>query len=112
MDTLNITALSVETKIGVYGWEQRINQRLLIDISIPFDFKDCKDSLSNTLDYADLCQTVTQFVESTSFQLIETVAEQIAQLIKQKYPVSKVSVAVTKPHAVKNAAGIQVVVNR
>lgn len=112
MDTLNITALSIETKIGVYGWEQRINQRLLIDISIPYNFQDCKDNLSNTLDYDDLCQTVTQFVESTSFQLIETVAEQIAQLIKQKYLVNKVSVAVSKPHAVKNAGGIQVVVNR
>ncbi|KGP63398.1 diguanylate cyclase [Legionella norrlandica] len=112
MDILNITALSVETKIGVYGWEQRINQRLLIDISIPSNFKDCKDNLCNTLDYDDLCQTVTQFVESTSFQLIETVAEQIAYLIKQKYQVEKVSVAVSKPHAVKNAGGIQVIVDR
>ena len=112
MDVLKITALSVHTKIGVYDWEQKINQQLLIDISIPADFSSCEDHLSNTLDYDVLCQTVTEYVESNSFNLIETVAENVAQLIKNQFKVVQLTVAVSKPHAIKNAGGIQVIVTR
>ncbi|CEG57609.1 dihydroneopterin aldolase [Legionella fallonii] len=112
MDALNIKALSVATRIGVHAWEQQINQQLLIDIIIPSDFSTCQDNIANTIDYDALCQKVTQFVESQSFQLIESVADQVAHLIKQEFNVSQITVAVSKPHAVKNAGTIQVVVNR
>jgi dihydroneopterin aldolase len=112
MDSLNITALCVETTIGVYTWEQRIKQKLFIDISIPVDFKECNDNIEHALDYDKLCQSVTQFLESKSFQLIETVANEVASLIQQEYKVKQITVAVTKPHAIKNAGSIQVVANR
>ena len=112
MDTLNITALNVTTKIGVHAWEQRINQQLLLNISIPFNFEDCDDKLENTIDYDALCTTITEFVESKSFQLIETVAQQVAELIKQEFKATQATVAVSKPHAIKNAGSIQVVVTR
>lgn len=112
MDTLNIKSLNVTTKIGVHAWEQRINQQLLIDITIPGDFSFCEDNLVNTLDYDALCHTVTEFVQSTSFKLIESVANSIAHLIKQEFKVTKVIVTVSKPHAIKNAHAIQVTVTR
>lgn len=112
MDILNIKALSIMTKIGVHAWEQRINQQILIDISIHSDFSICQDNLANTIDYDVLCRTVTEFVESKSFQLIETVADEVARLIKQEFKVSQLTVAVSKPHAIKNAGSIQVVVSR
>jgi dihydroneopterin aldolase len=112
MDILNIKGLNVAAKIGVHVWEQRINQQLLIDISIPSDFSNCQDDIANTLDYDSLCKTVTEFVESKSFQLIESVADSVARLIQQEFKVTKINVAVSKPNAVKNAGTIQVVVNR
>ncbi|BCA96337.1 7,8-dihydroneopterin aldolase [Legionella antarctica] len=112
MDTLNIKALSVATRIGVHAWEQRIDQQLLIDITISADFSGCEDSLVNTIDYDALCKTVTEFVQSTSFQLIESVANHVALLIKQEFEVDQVTVKVSKPHAIKNAGTIQVMVNR
>lgn len=112
MDSLNIKALSVATKIGVYAWEQSIKQQLLLDITIPADFSACEENLANTVDYDALCKRVTEFVESQSFQLIETVADKVACLIKQEFKIIQLSVAVIKPHAVKNAGTIQVVVNR
>jgi dihydroneopterin aldolase len=112
LDTLNIKALSASTRIGVYAWEQKINQQLLLDISIETDFSACEEDLSKTIDYAALCEAVTQFIESRAFQLIETVANQVADLIKQQFHVAKVVVGVSKPHAVKNAGNIQVVITR
>jgi len=112
VDSLNIKALSVATKIGVYAWEQSIKQQLLLDIIIPADFSACEENLANTVDYDALCKRVTEFVESQSFQLIETVADKVASLIQQEFNITQLSVAVSKPHAVKNAGTIQVVVNR
>lgn len=112
MDNLMIKALCVETQIGVYAWEQQIKQKLYLDITIPIEFKDCEDKIENTLDYAKVCQAVTHFMGSKSFQLIETVANEVASLIQQEFKVQQLSVAVTKPNAVSNAGGIQVVANR
>ncbi|KTC90644.1 dihydroneopterin aldolase [Fluoribacter dumoffii] len=112
MDTLNIKGLNVSTRIGVYAWEQRINQQLLIDISIDADFSSCQEDLAKTLDYEALCRSVTGYVESKSFQLIETVANEVAELIKKQFTPSQVTVGISKPHAIKNAQNIQVIVRR
>ena len=111
-DLLQITALSAKTYVGVYVWEQRILQQLLLDICIHTDFTKCNNELANTIDYDQLCQRVTAFVESNTFTLIETVAEKVAQLIKDEFHVTKLTVSVSKPHAIKNAGGICVTVNR
>ena len=112
MDSLQITGLSVKTYIGVYNWEQKILQPLLIDILIPKDFSSCEDQLANTLDYAKLCQKVTLFLETNRFQLIETVAESITQLIKKEFSVHTLTVSVSKPFAMKNVANVQVSLTR
>ncbi|MDI9817935.1 MULTISPECIES: dihydroneopterin aldolase [unclassified Legionella] len=112
MDTLQITGLSIQTHIGVHAWEQKILQPLLIDITIPGDFSACQDDIANTIDYDKLCQQVTAYVEVNSFRLIETVAEQLAQLIKSAFNVQQITISVSKPHAIKNAANIRVTITR
>lgn len=111
-DTLTIESLSVSTQIGVYAWEQKIKQQLLLDISIPLDIQKCTDDLAHTIDYDALCQKVTHFAQSRSFQLIETVANNVAQLIQEEFKVTQLTVSVTKPHAIKNAGVIKITVNR
>lgn len=112
MDQLTISSLSVLTKIGVHKWEQAIDQRLLIDITIPTDVSNCQDELINTIDYDKLCQQVTTYVESNQFALIETVAERVAQLIKNEFMVNTLTVRVAKPQAIKNAANVAITVTR
>jgi dihydroneopterin aldolase len=112
MDKLQITALSVMTHIGVHDWEQRILQQLMLDIQLPIDVTTCDDQLTNTIDYDQLCHQVTEFVESTAFSLIETVAERVAQLIKTEFKVKTLIISVSKPHAIKNARNISVTIER
>ncbi len=112
IDTLRISALTINTRIGVHAWEQRISQKLLLDISIPVDLSTCNNDLANTIDYDALCQCVTEFVESNAFTLIETVADQVARLIKDTFKVEQLKVTVCKPFAVRNAGNICVSINR
>lgn len=112
MDTLHISALSLMTHIGIHEWEQRILQQLLLDIRISVDVATCNDELANTIDYDQLCQRVTTFIETNSFSLIETVAEKVAQLIKTEFQVTDLTVSVSKPHAIKNAGNVCITINR
>jgi len=79
---------------------------------IPLDISRCNDTLTNTIDYAQLCDKVTTFVSSQSFQLIETVAEQVATFIKTTFSIQQLTLKVSKPHAVSNAGLIQVIIER
>lgn len=111
MNYLEISDLEVFTTIGVYEWEQRIRQRLLIDIRIPMDFKPLNDELSNTIDYDALCQCVTASVESRPFHLIETVAEHITSILKERFQISELRLRVSKPGAIRNARTVSVSLN-
>ncbi|KTC66499.1 dihydroneopterin aldolase (plasmid) [Legionella adelaidensis] len=112
MDTLSVSNLAVFTFIGVYEWEQRIKQRLLLDISIPLDSSKINNNLKNTIDYDALCKSVTQLIESNSFTLIETVAEVVAQHIKETFHIDKLTLKVSKPEAIKNAANVSITIHR
>ncbi|PJD92905.1 MAG: dihydroneopterin aldolase [Legionella sp.] len=112
MDTLHIADLKIATQIGVYAWEQRIKQTLVFDLSIPLDLSHCQDNLANTIDYAQLCQHITEFVASRSFQLLETAAEQVLTLIQTHYGIEHLTLKVSKPFAVKNAGKIQIILER
>ena len=112
MDMLRISKLSTMSRIGIHAWEQRILQSLLFDIEIPSDFSTCEDQLEKTIDYDQLCQRITVFVETNAFKLIETVAEKVAQLIKEEFHVDAVTVCVSKPHAIKNAGNVSVTIKR
>ena len=112
MGILQISALSAMTRIGVHAWEQRIQQQLLIDIRIPLNIAECNNELANTINYDELCQCVTAYIETTSFSLIETVAEQVAQLIKTKFLVKELTLSISKPKAIKNAGNVTITITR
>ncbi len=112
MNYLRIEGLRIETRIGVHAWEKKINQVLLIDIEIPIDIpknsSPSQDVLENTVDYDALCQHVTELVTSNSFNLIETVAQQVLTSIQATFKVQALTLRVSKPHAIHNAKNISV----
>ena len=91
----------------MHSWEQRIVQPVLLDITIELPCKDYSDLLSNALDYDQLCTDIINFVANKSFALIETLAEQVAGLIRSQFSwVGSISVRVEKPWAIKQASGV------
>lgn len=112
MDNLVIKGLSIITRIGANKWEQQVKQRLLLDISIPVDFADCNDDLAQTLDYDKLCTSATEYLEQQSFQLIESVVNELAIFLKNEFKLKEVTITVHKPQAIKNAQSISVTATR
>jgi dihydroneopterin aldolase len=112
VDNLQISALRVNTQIGVHAWEQRIKQVLLLDITLPIDIGQCNDDIHKTIDYDALCREVTAFLEQNAFALIETAAEKTVQFIQQTFDIEHVTLSVSKPHAIANAGNISIILNR
>lgn len=112
IDSILISELQMSAHIGLHAWEQRILQPVILDITLPIDLRACDDKLENTIDYDELCQTVTTFVESTPFALLETLAERVAKLIQDTFHLEHLTIRACKPHAVKNAGNICVTIER
>lgn len=114
MDQVFIKGLAVNAVIGVYDWERTIRQRLVIDLDMGWDIAAAAagDDLSATLDYAAVSQRVTAFVEESSFQLVEALAERLAQLVLSEFSVPWLRLRVTKPGAVPAADGVGVLIER
>lgn len=113
-DKVLIEGLTVLTTIGVYEWEKTIKQKLILDLEMSWDNKPAgeSDDVSLCLDYFLVSQSITSFIQSTQFELIECVAERVAQLVIQKFSVHWLKVKVSKPGAIANASNVAVVIER
>jgi len=106
MDIVFIEQLSVITTIGVYDWEQTIEQKLVFDIEIAWDNR--KAAASD----ADISERVIAHVEGGKFALVERVAEEVADLLLETFQSPWVRIKVSKPGAVARAANVGVIIER
>ena len=114
MDIVFIEELSVITTIGVYDWEQTIQQKLVFDIEMGWDNRKAaaSDDVNDCLSYADISDAVIKHVEMQRFALVERVAEEIADLLLQRFNSPWVRIKVSKPGAVAQACNVGVVIER
>lgn len=114
MDIVFIEQLSVITTIGVYDWEQTIEQKLVFDIEMGWDNVAAakSDDVNDCLSYADVSETVISHVEGQRFALVERVAEEVAELLLNRFNSPWVRIKVSKPGAVARAANVGVIIER
>ena len=114
LDIIFIEALRVETVIGVYDWERRIRQPVVIDLEMGTDIAPAaaSDDVADALDYKAVSKRVQQFVGESSFFLVETLTERIAALVLDEFQVSWVRVRLNKVGALRGAAGVGIVIER
>ncbi|MDI5878287.1 bifunctional dihydroneopterin aldolase/7,8-dihydroneopterin epimerase [Enterobacter sp. EC-ML559] len=114
MDIVFIEQLSVSTTIGVYDWEQTIEQKLVFDIEMGWDNRKSakSDDVNDCLSYADISETVIGHVEGQRFALVERVAEEVADLLLSKFNSPWVRIKLSKPGAVARAANVGVIIER
>jgi dihydroneopterin aldolase len=114
MDIVFIEQLSVITTIGVYDWEQTIEQKLVFDIEMGWDNRAAakSDDVNDCLSYADISDVVVSHVEGQRFALVERVAEEVADLLLSRFNSPWVRIKLSKPGAVARAANVGVVIER
>ena len=100
--------------IGVHDWERRIRQPVVIGLEMGADVARAaaSDEVADTLDYDAVSKRIREFVGGSSFLLVETLAERVASLVLDEFPVPWVRVKLDKTGAVHDARGVGVVIER
>lgn len=113
-DTIFLTDLRVETVVGIWDWERKIRQTVSIDLEMAADVRRAAehDDIEHTLNYKAVAKRVQQFVADSEFQLVETLAEEIAATILDEFEIEWVEVRVAKPGAIRNAKDVGVLIRR
>jgi len=114
MDKIFLNELKVETVIGIWEWERKIRQTVVIDLEMSADIARAAatDSVDDTLNYKSVAKRIQAFVEESSFQLVETLAEKIAAIIRDEFDVQWVKVRVNKPGAIRGSRDVGVLIER
>lgn len=102
MDMIHVEELTVFANHGVLPEENRLGQKFLISLDLYLDILKAAETgdLSRSIDYAKVCERVTQWMQEESYPLIETVAQHLSEKLLLSYPVlQKVQVTVKKPWA-------------
>ena len=114
-DTIFINALTFSAIIGVLPHERITPQALTIDLQLEtecFSSAAATDQLNATVDYAEVAKAVETFCVTTKAQLVETLAEGIAQLLLQYDLITGAHITVSKPDALDKAASVGVKIYR
>jgi dihydroneopterin aldolase len=98
MDAIVIKQLDLQARIGITENERAASQRVVVSIvmepQMPLD--QTEDDLSRTVDYAAVCTAVRMLAAEGERRLIETLAEEIAKLVLERFAVRRVEVEVRK----------------
>ena len=114
MDIIFLNELKIDTVIGIWEWERKIRQTVVIDLEMSADIRKAAktDSVEDTLNYKQVAKRIQQFVGESSFQLVETLAEKIAGIIRDEFSVEWVRVSVNKPGAIRGSRDVGVRIER
>lgn len=114
MDIIYLRDLRVDTVIGIYDWEREIRQTVVIDLEMGTDIRRAAetDAIEDTLDYKAIAKAVIAFVEQSEFQLVETLAERVAELILRDFSVPWLRLSINKQGAVRGARDVGVCIER
>ena len=114
MDIIYLNDLRIDTIIGIYDWERRVKQTISLDLEMGSDIRKAaaSDDIEDTLNYKAVAKRLIGFVESSEFQLVETLAERITEIVLNEFKVPWVRLRLNKQGAVRGARDVGVIIER
>jgi dihydroneopterin aldolase len=99
MDKIFLNQMSFYAYHGAFPEENKLGQRFVIDVELRLDLRSAgqTDELEHSIDYGKVFQVVKEIVEHRRYRLIESLAENIADMLLTEFPVPEVLVRVSKP---------------
>jgi dihydroneopterin aldolase len=114
MDKIFLTQLSIECIVGIWDWERRVKQTVVIDVEMAADIRRAAatDSIEDTVDYKRVAKRLIAFVGESQYQLVETLTDQIARVIVTEFGVTWVKVRLNKRGAIRGARDVGIEIER
>lgn len=113
-DRIFLRGLTAECIIGFIDWERRVKQTVVVDLEIPVDCRHAAltDAVADTVDYKKVAKRVLAFIEASEFKLVETLAQRLAVLLLEEFPLEWIRLSINKPGAIRNSRDVGVSIER
>jgi dihydroneopterin aldolase len=112
MDTIFISELRIETRIGVYEWEKRVPQtiELSLEVGLPGGHATASERIRDTIDYSKVVTRIERLFAERHFGLLEAAADEIAGMITSEFgaPWLKLSIAKLAPRPRVKKLGVTI----
>lgn len=114
MDIVFIRELRIDTIIGIFEWERKVRQTISIDLEMAADIRKAAatDDIQYALDYKAVSVRLINLIEESEFKLVETMAETIAQLLRDEFNVAWLRLRLSKPGALRGARDVGLIIER
>jgi 7,8-dihydroneopterin aldolase/epimerase/oxygenase len=114
MDVIFLTGLTSDCIIGIWDWERRVKQKVVVDLEMGADIRKAaaSDAIEDTLDYKKVSKRLLQFVGESQFQLVETLTERIAEVVVTEFGVPWVRVRLNKQGAIRGSRDVGILIER
>ena len=97
--TIEISGLSLYTRLGVTEAEREIGQRLLLDLTLEIGESAATetDDVADTVDYGEVCNLVALVAQQRTYHTLERLCTAIADRLLDDFSIEAVSVKAAKP---------------
>ncbi|MEN7342767.1 MAG: dihydroneopterin aldolase [Pseudomonadota bacterium] len=114
MDKIFLNELTIDAVVGLWEWERKITQKVVVDLEMAADAAAAaaSDSIEDTLNYKAVADRVTAFVVERQAKLVETLAEGIASIVLDEFGVRWVKVTISKPGAIRGSRNVGICIER
>ncbi len=114
MDKIRIEDLHLRCIIGINPEEREKQQDVLFQITLHADLSAAgrSDDVADTVNYKTIKLEIMDFVQSSSFGLLERLAEEVAQICLKDKRVQRADVRIDKPGALRFARTVSVEISR
>ena len=113
-DRIYVEDLRVKGTIGIFDWEKKIKQEISLSYEIDHDNLSAskEDKIDATTDYKTITKKIISFIEENKFELVETFAEKIAEMVSNDFDVNWIRLRVSKPGALRFSKDVGVIIER
>ncbi len=114
LDIVFIEDLRIDTIIGIYDWEREVKQTVALDIDMAADNTKpaLSESIDDALNYKAVAKRLISFTEESRFQLVETLAESLTEIIMNEFEVPWCRLKLRKLGAVTGSRSVGVIIER
>jgi len=114
VDIIYLHDLKIETIIGIFDWERDVKQIVILDLDMAADIRPAAktDNINDTLNYKAVAKRLIDFVGNSEFNLVETLAEQVAEIVLKEFNIPWIRLRINKAGAVRYAGDVGVIIER
>ena len=113
-DIIYVRGLHLEALVGFHDWERTAPQAVRVDLEIFADTRTAgnSDSVKDTCDYEKIIQKIREVAAERHYELVESLASRIAEMVLSDFAVEHLKLRVGKPDAVNDTEDVGVIIER